>query len=393
MDNYAFNYDYGLIHKINEIKSGVIFAIKITNLMATVILPRDKKECDRLMAAFVERLQKELEVNTFRYNHDTLFILSRNPRIIDELNEKIISIGVEVFKIFLTANIGYTEFQAEQPNDVINRSLAALDIAIQENQAKVVYSDCTNKIHEILDISEKSTIFYNSIKRDQLKLLFQPIIDVESRSVLFHEGLLRINERNTIYDLILASEQTRLISLIDSHVVQKAIDVIQNSPDLVLSVNFSIFSLNDESWVERIFDMLSNVPFITRRLVIEITENSVFNKYDRVFDFMVKFKSIGCKIAIDDFGESFHIPFLKLEKLPVDFIKLDGNFARAAMHDENVRIFIDAIIKIANNSGIKVIAELVENSECFELFKNMGIRYMQGNFFHKTSTELIKEPS
>jgi EAL domain-containing protein (putative c-di-GMP-specific phosphodiesterase class I)/GGDEF domain-containing protein len=385
-----FNYNYALIQKINELENGLLCAIKIINFTTIAIIQKDKRECDKLLAILAEKLQQELQFETFRYNHDTFFVLSKNVKLTHEMHEKITNIGTEIFSVFFMISIGYTEFQSEQPNDVINKALAALDIATQNNKSKVSYDKCVNEVYKLFEVSEKSTIFHNAIKKNNLKLFFQPIVDIENQNFLFHEALLRINDQNTIYDFITASEKTGLINLVDTYVIKSGIEMIQNIPDLKLSINFSVVNINDESWVNEIFSILSDVPLVTKRLIIEITENSVFNKYDKIFDFIFKFKSIGCKIAIDDFGESFYLPFLKLEKLPIDFIKLDGEFARGALNDENVKLFIDTMIKIANNSGIKIIAEFVENNDTFELFKGMGIKYMQGNFFHKASPEIVE---
>ena len=94
-------------------------------------------------------------------------------------------------------------------------------------------------------------------------------------------------------------------------------------------------------------------------------------------DFIGRMKKMGCMFALDDFGSGLS-SFAYLKKLPVDFIKIDGEFVRDITDDLMDRAIVSAINDIGHEIGLTTVAEYVESEEILKLLKQLGIDYVQG---------------
>jgi EAL domain-containing protein (putative c-di-GMP-specific phosphodiesterase class I) len=93
-------------------------------------------------------------------------------------------------------------------------------------------------------------------------------------------------------------------------------------------------------------------------------------------------KDEGFRFAIDDFGSGYS-SFYYLKYLPVDFLKIDGEFIKSLPNSPKDRIFIEGIVSVAKKMGIKTLAEFIENEEVLKVVKDLGIDYAQGYYFGK----------
>jgi EAL domain-containing protein (putative c-di-GMP-specific phosphodiesterase class I) len=91
-------------------------------------------------------------------------------------------------------------------------------------------------------------------------------------------------------------------------------------------------------------------------------------------------QELGCSIALDDFGAGF-TSLAQLKHLPVDVIKIDGSYVRDIVYNPESRLFVKTLLDFSRNFGLKTIAEFVENVEIANLLTEMGVDYMQGNYF------------
>ena len=96
----------------------------------------------------------------------------------------------------------------------------------------------------------------------------------------------------------------------------------------------------------------------------------------------------GCRFALDDFGSGF-TSFKQLLNLPIDIIKIDGSYIRDILDNDHNRFFVEALISLASDLGIKTVAEFVENGEIARFLIDIKIDGMQGNFFLPASENRI----
>jgi EAL domain-containing protein (putative c-di-GMP-specific phosphodiesterase class I) len=116
-----------------------------------------------------------------------------------------------------------------------------------------------------------------------------------------------------------------------------------------------------------------------KNLVFEITERETIKDFDSLRNFIFKLKKFGIEFAIDDFGSGFS-SYLYIKEIPIDYIKIEGNFIRTMLTNEIDKVFIDSIVKMARILNIKTIAEFVENKMIMEALSYSHIDFVQGNY-------------
>jgi diguanylate cyclase (GGDEF)-like protein/PAS domain S-box-containing protein len=155
-----------------------------------------------------------------------------------------------------------------------------------------------------------------------------------------------------------------------------------------LGINLSGTSVSDAGFLEFIRTTLKARDVPARALCFEITETAAITHMKRAVHFMNELRETGCRFALDDFGSGMS-SFAYLKNLPVDFIKIDGNFVRE-MHKDVVDLAMtEAINRIGHVMNIPTIAESVENQETLEMLQELGVNYAQG--FHIARPMLLDE--
>ena len=114
-----------------------------------------------------------------------------------------------------------------------------------------------------------------------------------------------------------------------------------------------------------------------RQLVFEITETAAISNLANVVHFMREFRSRGCQFSLDDFGSGLS-SFMYLKNLPVDYLKIDGQFVQNITTDHVDRSMVEAILQIGRAMKIKTIAERVESREVLACLAEIGVEYAQG---------------
>jgi diguanylate cyclase (GGDEF)-like protein len=225
------------------------------------------------------------------------------------------------------------------------------------------------------------------LEDDGLFLEMQPIMSLDRPfDSLNFEVLLRMRDRDNNVMLpgkfISAADNNGRMAIIDRWVLEKTLIWIeQNRPRFTathfICVNLSGSSLNDERFVADAFSMLKAHPLAASLLCLEVTESVALHDLQNTGRFIDRAKSLGAKIALDDFGAGYS-SFTYLRDLPADALKIDGAFIKgASSHPANIAI-LQAIIELTHNLGMKSIAEWVEDLETMELLAELGADYVQG---------------
>jgi EAL domain-containing protein (putative c-di-GMP-specific phosphodiesterase class I) len=113
------------------------------------------------------------------------------------------------------------------------------------------------------------------------------------------------------------------------------------------------------------------------KVCFELTETAAVGNLFRATEFMLKFKVMGCRFSLDDFGAGMS-SYGYLRRLPVDYLKIDGSFVRNMATDESDLAVVRSINEIGHFLGKKTVAEYVHNEETAELARSIGIDYLQG---------------
>jgi diguanylate cyclase (GGDEF)-like protein/PAS domain S-box-containing protein len=222
-----------------------------------------------------------------------------------------------------------------------------------------------------------------ALDEDRFVLYWQPIIDLRSGLVTHREVLLRmVGDDGRIIPpgaFIDTAERFDLIQEIDRWVVRKAIHLLAEQ-DVTLEVNVSGKSIGDPTLTALIEQELAQSDADPARLVFEITETAAIANMEQAREFAERLHAVGCRFALDDFGAGFS-SFYYLKHLPLDYLKIDGDFIRSLTSSDTDQLVVRSMIDIARGMGMKTIAEFVEDSETATMLHAMGVDLSQG-YFH-----------
>lgn len=227
--------------------------------------------------------------------------------------------------------------------------------------------------------------------------VYQPIMDVESGYVSHYEMLARIPYSvsaslpgDSHVRLLALAEEIGFIDLIDISMLSQAFIALKDHGDVNLSVNVSADTINYfcASYLSTVF---SNMDLVDH-MVFEITETKQILSVEVLLKFCAVIRSIGGKIAMDDYGVGFCDEKV-IKRIRPDYMKLDGIFANklhADGHDEKIEIRagLRQIIDFVRDYGGEVIAEHIDTERKLQIMKDLNVRYMQGYLIGKTLSDL-----
>ncbi len=234
-----------------------------------------------------------------------------------------------------------------------------------------------------LDIESKLRV---ALKTNQLDLYYQPLIDIGTGNIYGMEALIRWYHRdigmvppNTFIPI---AEESGLINDIGYWVLRKTCQQYRKwqSSDLdsiSIMVNISAQQLLQPDFPQKIHNILEDSGMPPEKLTLEMTESTLLNFQIHTSPMLEKLVALGVRLSIDDFGTGYS-SMGQLKKLPIHSIKIDNSFIRDIGDDKNGQEIVKAMIAMAHNFSLEVIAEGVETLEQLEFLKSLNCDAMQG---------------
>ena len=274
---------------------------------------------------------------------------------------------------------------------IIEHATAALKRAKIAHQPLEVHTASLTKVEHENNISRYKNI-KEAIEESRVVPFFQPIVDNKSGQIVKYEALIRIiNKDETIMSPIAfldISKKTRLYGQLTKIMIEKTFEKLKVSRHPI-SINLSTEDLLNADLADYI-EKLIHTYHIGQKVIFEILESEGIDNYNEVRAFVERFKSLGCRFAIDDFGAGYS-NFDHLLKLNIDTLKIDGSLIKILSHDVNARLFVQHISDFTHKIGIETVAEFVANEAIAQQVKEIGIDCSQGYYFYEPSADLITE--
>jgi diguanylate cyclase (GGDEF)-like protein/PAS domain S-box-containing protein len=288
-------------------------------------------------------------------------------------------------------SIGIVEITRDTPT--VANVMSAADVAcysakdLGRDRVQVYKSDDVPERHREMHWVSKLT---RACEEGRFDLFYQPIVPIGTtvQTNEHFELMLRLRDESgalvTPAEFIPAAERYNIMPSIDRWVVRRALEkVVHRSGSGVkpytIALNLSGNSLNDERFLEYLIAELPNHNLAPGAICFEITETAAIANLGNVVHFMRELKSRGCHFALDDFGSGLS-SFMYLKTLPVDYLKIDGQFVENVARDPVDRSMVEAISQVGRAMGIQTIAERVESAEVLRTLAHLGIGFAQG--FH-----------
>jgi diguanylate cyclase (GGDEF)-like protein/PAS domain S-box-containing protein len=287
------------------------------------------------------------------------------------------------------ASVGVVQIRAD--TESVAAVMSAADIACYaakdegRNRIHVYEADGVSNRHREMHWVARVT---RAAEENRLELFFQPIVRIGSDgSPDFHELTVRLRDDDGRLvppsEFIPAAERYNVMSIIDRWVVVRAVELLKHRRDTqrslpMLAVNLSGTSLNEQSFAEFVLQTVGE-PEIASALCFEITETAAVTSLSNAAFFMRELKARGCRFSLDDFGTGLS-SFMYLKTLPVDYLKIDGQFISQIATDAVDRSMVEAISKVGRALGIATVAECVESEAVLEELKRIGVDFAQGYY-------------
>jgi PAS domain S-box-containing protein len=226
-----------------------------------------------------------------------------------------------------------------------------------------------------------SELMYSALAQHRLVLHGQPIVSLESFEPAATELLIRMRTTTRDPELIAPgaflpdAERFDLIGVIDQWVVDQAVKLAAAGHRV--SVNLSAKTVSDSAQIDQIRAAVIANEGAAKNLIFEITETALAENLDAARAFAIRMRKLGCAIALDDFGVG-HGTFTYLKRLPIDYLKIDREFVRDLLNDDEDRQVVEAIVGVADQFEIETIAEGVENQATLDELRRMRVDYAQG---------------
>jgi diguanylate cyclase (GGDEF)-like protein/PAS domain S-box-containing protein len=287
------------------------------------------------------------------------------------------------------ASIGVVEINRD--TDSVASVLSAADIACYaakeggRNRIHIYDGDGAVDRHRELHWAARLT---RAVEENRLELFYQPIVPIADAGPMdFHELTVQLRDDDgrlvPAGEFIPAAERYNVMPAIDRWVILRALERLRNAPmgpaaSPVLAVNLSGNSLSDQSFLEFVVEH-AGAPDVARRLCFEITETAAVTNWSNALYFMKELQQRGCRFALDDFGSGLS-SFMYLRTLPVDYLKIDGQFIAQVAANPVDRNMVEAICKIGRSLGIFTVAECVESETVLAELKRIGVDFAQGYY-------------
>ncbi len=286
-------------------------------------------------------------------------------------------------------SIGIVEITKETPT--VANVMSAADVACYaakdqgRNRVQLYKPDDVPERHREMHWISKLT---RACDESRFELYYQPIIPIGGtvHEREHFEIVLRLRDETGVLvtpaEFIPAAERYNVMPSIDRWVVGQALArVVHRNRSGVkpytIAVNLSGTSLNDERFLEYLITELSSCNLAAGAMCFEITETAAIANMGNVVYFMRELKTRGCHFALDDFGSGLS-SFMYLKTLPVDYLKIDGQFIENVTRDPIDRSMVKAISQVGKAMGIHTIAERVESAEVLAELGRLGIGFAQG---------------
>lgn len=226
-----------------------------------------------------------------------------------------------------------------------------------------------------------------AIEGGELMLYLQPKVDMRSGALCGAEGLVRWRhpQRGLIppMEFIGLAEQTGLITPLTDWVIEAALrlnhDWAAQGCALPIAVNLSARNLRDDNLLERLRHLRETWPGAPHLLEMEITESAVMEDAAYALRVLQSLRAEGIALYIDDFGTGYSA-LSYLQKLPVDFIKIDQSFVRDMCSSKDSAAIVRSTIDLVHDLGRKTVAEGVETQDHWDQLASLGCDYAQGYF-------------
>jgi EAL domain-containing protein (putative c-di-GMP-specific phosphodiesterase class I)/GGDEF domain-containing protein len=349
-------------------------------------------------------LEQTLSIaNLYHVDKDTFAILEEKDRFDsnnDKLNDRFSDIirllrdrtfAIDGLRFPVPVTAGISVGSSKDPVLLFNQAELALTAAIYSSKSKMYFEDSQYVKDDIVSHTKTLALVSHAINSDTVEVEFQPIVTSKKMEIVMFEALVRIKDDagrllppgSFLFTAKLSSYHKELTRI----VFQKTFKRMGKSGPL-FTVNISMENIVDEDFLPFLKELMEEHPVCKNRCVLEITESEGVENYDEVCTFITAVRTLGYKIAIDDFGSGYS-NFANIMRLSVDYIKFDGTLIQRMKDDGKAVTVLRKMNEIAHEIDVSTIAEFIDSEELLAIVRKIKIDHCQGFLIGRPSSRLV----
>ncbi|HEY9750136.1 MAG TPA: EAL domain-containing protein [Allocoleopsis sp.] len=358
---------------------------------------------DQLLVAIAERLAKCLDPahtiarlggDEFTILLDPMEAANDATTVAEQIHQALQQpFNLNGHEVFTTASIGvaFSGTGYVQPEEVLRDADAALYHAKEQGKARFAVFDTTMH-HQAMSLLQLEMALRWAIERQELRVFYQPIVSLTTGRIVGFEALVRWihPERGLVSpaEFIPVAEETGLIVAIGQGVLIESCQQLRQwqtqfptASALTISVNLSSRQFSQPDLVEQVAQVLQETGLSPQSLKLEITESGIMNNAESAA-LLRQLQTLKVQLCIDDFGTGYS-SLSRLRQFPIHTLKIDRSFVgtmRESVEDAEV---VQAIITLAHNLGMDVVAEGIETPEQLAHLRRLHCEQGQGYLFSK----------
>ncbi len=358
---------------------------------------------DQLIKAIARRLELSLRATdtVARLGGDEFAILLADlaepddaVRVVERMQEGLAApYNLNGHELFISASIGIVQSAREyaRPEDYLGRADVAMYRAKVMGKARYVLFTPEMQSTTVA-LWQLETGLRQAIEQEEFRIHYQPIISLETGQMVGFEALLRWQhpQRGMVSpgEFIPVAEETGLIAPIGRWVLREAGRQAREwaarfpSTDCFITVNLSGRQLGQPDFSQEIEEMLQQTGVDPGELKLEITESVIMENVEAASAVLTRLNSLNLRISVDDFGTGYS-SLAALRRFPVSTIKIDRSFVSGMTTGSENEEIVRAIVMLAHNLGMDVVAEGIETPEQLAKLKALGCEYGQGFLFSR----------
>lgn len=366
---------------------------------------------DRLLAQVAELLKNRIRSEDIisRFGGDEFTIIARS---IDEKNAKALAELIlksmqqfvyiengQSFNIYCSIGIVLIDDDRFTAEEIFSQADMSCFHAKSEGRNRYHMFDLSEQeeLRKSADICWSKRIS-DAIENDYFSLFYQPVVNVHGNKAEHYEVLLRmvVEGEEVIHPnaFLPAAERLGVAIDIDYWVIRNSLRKVSEfkaeGRDVYLSINLSGRVFDTPNLIDKIQRYITQYNVETDHVIFEITEQTAVRHIEKAADTIKDLSALGCRFALDDFGVGFS-SFNYLKRLPVDFLKIDGDFVTDMVKDPVDQVMVKSMIQIAKTLNKQTIAEYVQDAATMEMLKRFGVDFVQGYYLGMPSQNISQQ--
>lgn len=360
-----------------------------------------KKQLAFFQKQMYERIQElfsDIEIIIARSSEASLIVAGKCEEeeipyyiylLLETTKEPIIVNNIEIFISIKVGAVSLSYYDGHNIDDIVRLA----DVTMSQAKKKAGNSIVFYKERFSEDLKEKINIqneLIRAIKNNEIYIQLQPKVNTFNGEIVSFEALARWNSAvlgqvpPTVF--IKTAETIGKIQEIDFIIIDQVLQWLQSRklndmPLYQVSVNISVGHFYAQDFIEMLLAVVSRYEVEPKYLKIELTENISLFDLNKAQQILNELRANGFESSVDDFGIGFS-SLSYLHKLPVSEIKIDRSFIQN-IHEQGASAVVETIIHLANNLGMKAVAEGIETEEQLRIMKKMRCPIIQGYYFYK----------